>query len=281
MPLTQIRAFHRPDHIEGAWHLLTRGPDVRLVGGGSDLAIRCPSEVRVLVDLAHVGLDRIQVADDGSITVGAMVTLTEMMEHPALRALPSGVVSEMMVHVGSPLLRNAASIGGHLARGWLSDVIPVLLVLNASVGYFDGEHRTATLDRYYDDGVHHGRHILTTVTIPPTSHGQTAAFLRFSRSGYDHALANAACLVDFEDGNVSTARIALSAGFRAAIRQPASESRLVGSGLTDTDIDAAVAALEIEAHTDWLASAEYRAHLARTLVARCLRIALERGGGGS
>ena len=62
MPLTQIRAFHRPDHIEGAWHLLQEGPEVRLVGGGSELAIRCPSEVQVLVDLAHLGLDRIDAA---------------------------------------------------------------------------------------------------------------------------------------------------------------------------------------------------------------------------
>ncbi len=281
MPLTQIRAFHRPDHIEGAWHMLQEGPEVRLVGGGSELAIRCPEEVRVLVDLAHLGLDRIEVADDGSITLGAMVTLTDMLEHPELRALPSGVIQEMMVHVGSPLLRNAASIGGHLARGWLSDVIPVLLVLDSSVEFFDGEYRTATLDRYYTDSIHDGLHILTAVTIPPASDGQAAAFLRFSRSAYDHALANAACLVDIEDGRVGTARIALSAGFRAATRQPVSESLLVGSGLTTDDITAAVSALEIDAHSDWLASADYRSHLARTLVGRCLNLARKRAGGGS
>lgn len=281
MPLTQIRAFHRPDHIEGAWHLLQEGPEVRLVGGGSELAIRCPSDVRVLVDLAHVGLDGIEVAEDGSIALGAMVTLTDMMEHPALRALPSGVMHEMMVHVGSPLLRNAASIGGHLARGWLSDVIPVLLVLDASVELFDGEYRTVTLDRYYQEGIHEGLHILTRVTIPAASSGQAAAFLRFSRSAYDHALANAACLVDIDEGSVNTARIALSAGFRAATRQPASESRLIESRLTDEDINAAVSALEVDAHSDWLASAEYRSHLARTLVGRCLHLARERAGGGS
>ena len=126
----------------------------------------------MLVDLAHLGLDRIEVAGDGSIRLGAMVTLTDMMEHPALRALPSGVIHEMMVHVGSPLLRNAASIGGHLARGWLSDVIPVLLVLDASVEFFDGEHRTAGLDRYYEERLHEGPHILTGVAIPPAGDRQ-------------------------------------------------------------------------------------------------------------
>ena len=87
--------------------------------------------------------------------------------------------------------------------------------------------------------------------------------------------------MELEEGRVGSARIALSAGFKAAARQPASESRLVGHPLTDEAIDASVSALEFDAHSDWLASAEYRTHLARTLVGRCLHLARERLGGGS
>ncbi len=281
MSLSQIQAFHRPNHIEQVWHLLQEGPEVRLVGGGSELAIRCPEEVEVLVDLAHVGMDTIEVADDGAISVGAMATLTDMMEHPALRRLPSSVIEEMMVHVGSPLLRNAASIGGHLARGWLSDVIPVLLVLDASVEYYVGEYRQITLERYYADGVHERLHVLTRVVIPAPVEGQHAAFLRFSRSAYDHALANAACRLDVSQGRATQVRLALSAGFRAATRQPAAEARLAGTLITEEDVTAAIDQLEITAHSDWLASAEYRAHLAQTLAGRCLRLARDRSGGGA
>ena len=281
MPLSQIEAFHRPTHIEQVWHLLQEGPAVRLVGGGSELAIRCPNDVEVLVDLAHLGLDAIDVAEDGSISVGAMATLTDMMESPALRSLPSDVLGEMMVHVGSPLLRNAASIGGHLARGWLSDVIPVLLVLDASVEYYDGEYQRVAMDHYYREGIHERLHVLTRVLIPAPQEGHRAAFLRFSRSAYDHALANAACRLDLRLGKVEEVRIALSAGFRAATRQPGAEASLDGGGIAEEDIAVAVEHLEVEAHSDWLASAEYRAHLARTLVARCLRLARERSGGES
>jgi CO/xanthine dehydrogenase FAD-binding subunit len=281
MSLSQIRAFHRPNHMEQVWHLLQEGPEVRLVGGGSELAIRCPEEVEVLVDLAHLGLDTIEASDDGAISVGAMATLTDVMEHPAVRSLPSDVVGEMMVHVGSPLLRNAASIGGHLARGWLSDVIPVLLVLDATVEYFDGEYRQTTLEAYYVDGVHERLHVLTRVVIPPPTVGQHAAFLRFSRSTYDHALANAACRLDVSEGRATQVRLALSAGFRAATRQPAAEARLAGTPISEDDIAAAIDELEITAHSDWLASAEYRAHLAQTLARRCLRLARDRSGGAA
>lgn len=281
MALAQIQAFHRPNHMDQVWHLLQQGPEVRLVGGGSDLAIRCPEEVEVLVDLAHLGLNGIELAEDGAISIGAMATLTDMMEHPALRRLPSDVLGEMMVHVGSPLLRNAASIGGHLARGWLSDVIPVLLVLDASVEYFDGEYQQTTLEVYYSDRVHERLHVLTRVVIPGPKEDQHAAFLRFSRSAYDHALANAACRLDVSKGRAAQVRLALTAGFQAATRQPAAEARLAGSLITEEDITAAVDQLDIAPHSDWLASAEYRAHLAQTLVRRCLRQARDRSGGGA
>ena len=44
-----IQAFHRPRTVERVWQLLEEGgPSVRLVGGGTDLAIRCPPEVHAL-----------------------------------------------------------------------------------------------------------------------------------------------------------------------------------------------------------------------------------------
>ncbi len=279
MPVTQIRAFHRPDRIQQVWHLLQEGPQVRLVGGGTDLTIHCPPEVRVLVDLSHLGIGGITVEADGSIRIGATATLSEMLEHPELRRCASGVVPEMLVHVGSPLLRNAATIGGHLARGYLSDVVPVLLALDAEIEVFDGGTRRLPLDVYYRDGVHDTLHIVTAVVVPPRA-DDLAAFLRFSRSGFDHALVNTACRVHMSDGVVTDARVAVGAGPGVARLLPAAFGYLVGSTLDDSAIDAAAAeARTLETHSSWIASAEYRSHLAVTLVGRCLRVIRERIGG--
>ena len=58
-------------------------------------------------------------------------------------------------------------------------------------------------------------------------------------------------------------------------------SILAGSAIAEEDIAAAIEQLEIDAHSDWLASAEYRTHLAGTLVARCLRLASGMSGGAT
>ncbi len=54
--------------------------------------------------------------------------------------------------MGSPLLRNAATIGGHLARRRYSDIVPVLLALDATVTVFDGTERTLPLAAFYAEG---------------------------------------------------------------------------------------------------------------------------------
>jgi CO/xanthine dehydrogenase FAD-binding subunit len=281
MPVNQIRAFHRPDRIQQVWHLLAEGPQVRLVGGGTDLTIHCPAEVRVLVDLSHLGIGGISEEADGSIRVGAMATLSEVLEHPELRRRASGVIADMLVHVGSPLLRNAATVGGHLARGYLSDVVPVLLALDAEIELFDGETRRLPLDLYYHDGVHDTPHIVTAVIVPSFL-DDAAAFLRFSRSGFDHALVNTACRVRLTDGVVSDARVAVGAGPGVAHLLPAASGGLVGSPLDDSVIARAAAlAGGVETHSNWIASAEYRSHLAVTLVDRCLRMVRDRLEGGA
>lgn len=278
MPVTQIRAFHRPDRIQQAWHLLEEGPQVRLVGGGTDLAIHCPGEVRVLVDLAHLGIDRIEHRPDGFTSIGAMTTLSELLEHPVSESHASGVLAEMLVHVGSPLLRNAATVGGHLARGRLSDVIPVLVALDAEVELFSGRWQRMSLEDYYSTSEHEQPHILTSLELPPVSETSAAAFLRFSRSAFDHAIVAVACRVDAgPDGTAEDVRVVVGTGGGVARRVEAAEDALRGRPFGVEAISAAAASSsEVETRGSWIASAEYRRHLAGVLVERCLHAILSR-----
>jgi CO/xanthine dehydrogenase FAD-binding subunit len=277
-----IEAFHRPRSIERVWQLLEEGgPSIRLVGGGTDLAIRCPPEVQALVDMTGLGLDRIVGSGDGTIRVGAMATLTKLLEHPLTSEHAGGVMTEMLVHVGSPLLRNAATIGGHLARGRLSDVVPVCLALDAGVVVYDGEYHSMELDSYYRRLAHRAPHVLTEVTFPPLPARSATSFLRFSRSAFDHALVNVACRADMEDGIVSRARVAVGASFGPASLMPGAESLLVGSSLDDEVIDeaASTVALVVDVDPTWMVGDDYRRHLAETLVRRSLNHVRHRLGG--
>lgn len=282
MSVPSIQAFHRPLSIERVWQLIEEGgPSIRLVGGGTDLAIHCPPEVRALIDLAGLGLDKVFVGEDHAVHVGAMATLTAMLEHPVTAQHAGGVISDMLTHVGSPLLRNAATIGGHLARGRLSDVVPVCLALDADVVVYDGAHHRMRLDAYYRRLAHRSPHLLTELVLPALPPRSATVFLRFSRSGYDHALVAVATRVDLADGVVQSARVAVGARLGPACLIPGAEAVLVGSALDDEAIEEAAGVVEdvVDVDGSWMASTEYRRHVAATLVRRSLTAVRRRLGG--
>jgi CO/xanthine dehydrogenase FAD-binding subunit len=279
--VTGIEAYHRPAALEEAWQLLREGgPAVRLVGGGTDLTIHCPPEVTRLVDLGGLGLDGIRAASDGSVSMGATATLTDLLESPALSGYLGGVIAEMLVEVGSPLLRNAATIGGHLARGRLSDVVPVLLAVDASVEVFDGGTHTLSLLDYYADGRHHRPHLLTRVFLPAPPAGAAAAFVRFAKSGFDHAIVNCACRVDLDGERITHSRVVVGQAPGLAHRVPAAEEELSGEELVRGAVARAARAARrtVPATGDWAASSDYRSQLIEVMVSRCLEVAAERAG---
>jgi CO/xanthine dehydrogenase FAD-binding subunit len=284
MSVSWIEAFHRPQTIERVWQLLDEGGSTtRLVAGGTDLAIHCPPEVRTLVDLARVELNRIRRADDGAIRVGAMASLTEMLEDPLVTAHAGGVIATTLVHVGSPLLRNAATIGGHLARGRLSDIVPVCLALDARVSIYDGAYHQMSLDGYYRRQAHQARHILTDLVLPALPERSASVFLRFSRSAYDLALVAVACRVDLDGTSVSQARVAVGASYGPASLVPGAQTLLVGSTLDGAVIDEAGAIVEdvIDVDASWMVGEDYRRHVAATLVRRALTEIRDRLGGAT
>jgi len=274
-----ITTYLRPSSLEEAWsHVAPGDPTLRLLSGGADLTIHAPPEIATLVDVGRV-LDRTIVnRPDGSIWMGAMATLTDVMEHPEIALLGGGVVPEMMVHVGNPLLRNFSTIGGHVARGKLSDVVPVLLALDTRIEFFDGEQQTALLQEYYDQGLHKLPHIVTGLSLPQLPERSAAAFLRFARTAFDFAILNIACRVDLGREQPDHVRIVLGATPRRSQRASDAEAIIQEQGLTSAAIqEAAVAARgEIWTGGGWVASSEYRSNLVEVLTRRCLQVVNER-----
>jgi CO/xanthine dehydrogenase FAD-binding subunit len=270
MPLTQIQRYERPADAETAWRLLRDGgAATRLLGGGTDLAVSCPPGVQALVDLGAAGLRYIEA--DGDIRIGAMATFTDMLEHPVLAAHAAGVIPHMLSRVGSVLHRNSATIGGHLARGRMSDVIPALLALDASVVTYDGQRRSVALGDYYAG--ERAPHLVLEVVLPVLPERSAAAFLRFSRTEFDHSILNGCCRVDPDGDRVGAARVVVGETAILGRRVGAAEEILAGAALTDDVITRAAAATRasVETRGDWVASAEYRTHLAGVVVERCLR----------
>jgi CO/xanthine dehydrogenase FAD-binding subunit len=269
MAVVHATAYRRPETLEEAYHAL--GPGVVPVAGGTDVILHAPAGTRTLLDLSALSLD--YVKDKKGFAVGAMTTLTGMLEHPGLAAHLDGVLARTLRHVGTPLLRNAATIGGHLARGRLSDIVPTLLAMDTTISIFDGKPRSMPLAQFYADELHRERLLITEIGIPAAAADTAAGFLKLSLTHFDLALLNCACLVRLgKDGNVEACRIVVGETPALGAAVPVAEGELTGGLLNDDSIAAAAstAAESVEFGTDSRASAAYRKELAAVAVRRVL-----------
>jgi aerobic carbon-monoxide dehydrogenase medium subunit len=302
MAVPGIEAYHRPRDVDTAWQLLREGgAAVRLLAGGSDLIVSCPAGVTTLVDLQAAGLGGIGAAGDGGLVIGAMATFTDLLEHPAVAGYAGGVIGELLNGFGSLLHRNSGTIGGHLARARMSDLVPTLLALDARVEVQTDTRDELALEDYLAGTL--GPHVLTAVHLPAPA-GRVAGFARISRTTFDHSLVTGCVALRVADGGadqagggdgraaggdgraaggdeadtgstataVVDARVAVGEAGTLGRRLPAAEAALVGHPLDDDAVAAAVDATRetVEVREHGATSADYRRHLSGVVVARCL-----------
>ena len=274
-----IAHYHRPPDLDTAWGLLRdAGGSARLLAGGSHLVLRCPPEVDTLIDLSAAGLSGVTPRADGSLAIGAMTTFSDLLAAASVTDHLGGLLHDVLADFGSVLHRNQATVGGHLARAWMSDLIPGLLAADAEVVVRTEDTRTQPLADYL--AAPPGAHVLTEVHLPAPVSPAAGAFTRFSRSAFDHALLNVACVAHLDAGSVRTARVVIGETGVLGRRLPDAEAALTGRPLTEATIRAAAQAVVagLDPRQDALASADYRRHLAGVGTRRCLQLAAQRLG---
>ena len=130
------REYKRAESLEEAWQLNQKRP-TRVLGGMIWLKME-NINVGTAIDLSGLGLDTIEETDEG-VSIGAMVTLRQLELHPGLSAYTDGAVRESVRHIVGVQLRNLATVGGSIySRFGFSDVLTMLLALNASVELYKG-----------------------------------------------------------------------------------------------------------------------------------------------
>ena len=118
--------------LDGALALLAVTPTAVVLNGGTDLMVEI-NFGRKRPD-AVVAIDRVgelrDLSVNGTVRMGAGVTFTTMLE----RDCGSAALREAARTVGSPQIRNAATIGGNVATSSpAGDALPVLAALDAKV----------------------------------------------------------------------------------------------------------------------------------------------------
>ena len=271
--------YHRPTTVAEAVGLLQQNPDAKVLAGGHSLLpamklrLAAPS---ALVDLSQVeGLTGIST--NGSVVIGAMTTYAELRDSAALKsALP--IIPDTAYQVGDPQVQAVGTLGGSLAHADpASDFTAVALALDASVKAVgaDGERTISAEDLFVDLFTTSlaADEVLTEIQIPAAAGRTGMAYEKFRHPASGYAVVGVAAVVSVgADGNVETARIAVTGATSKATRATAAEQALVGQPLAAESIAAAAALANqgLELNGDHYASAEYRAHLIGVYTRRAL-----------
>ncbi|MCD9198737.1 FAD binding domain-containing protein [Aeromicrobium wangtongii] len=112
-------AYERASSLDQAVGLLAASDvPARLLAGGTNLVDLMKLEVEtpgLLVDVNHLGLDRVEDTDSGGLLIGAMVRNADLAADPRVRERYP-VLARALLSAASGQIRNLATTGGNLLQ---------------------------------------------------------------------------------------------------------------------------------------------------------------------
>lgn len=222
------------------------------------LETRQRRDVDGVVDLAALNLSYLQQAG-ASLRVGAMTTLTDLVEHPLGADLAGGILPRTARFEGPLNLRNAATVGGLIALAEPdSELFAALLALNAAVVTVDrdGVESCRQLDDFAlpTSGPAGGPALITEIRLPLDL--AASGHARIARTPMDRCIV-AAVVVAALNGRSS------QGGPAAAQDDIVTRAALCGVGPRPL-----LAGRPLAPKGDYKGSAAYRAAMAEVVVRR-------------
>ncbi|WP_346910930.1 molybdopterin cofactor-binding domain-containing protein [uncultured Roseibium sp.] len=256
-----MRIFKPETPSQAVTMLAEAGPQARLSAGSSafqaEWSLGKPRPT-ALIDIS--GLDGLSgiVATDSAVTIGANVTLSEIIASPEV-AEGCPLLAEAARRVGATTIRHRATLGGNI--GWrIGCLLPALLVLGAELEVLteDGTQTVPLADWLVPPSA---PALLTGVVIPCQNAETRTGFRKIGlRAAFTPSVIAVAGSLSLKDGIVEAARLAVGGGPVPAARLAEAEQRLTGQRYDAVDWSAVRVAIEAEiaAPDDTFRSARYR-----------------------
>jgi carbon-monoxide dehydrogenase medium subunit len=269
--------------------LADRGPDAKVVAGGTDLLPQMKTgmlRTGCVVDLTGVSqLRQLAWANGSGLRIGAAVTARTLERDPGVNAAYPAI-AESGALVGSVQVRNLATLGGNLCNAAPSaDMAPPLLALDAEA-VIAGPHGTRRMPfASFFLGVRRTvlapGELLVEIAVPHPGSQSGGNYRRHTpRRELDIAVVGVASQLTLSKGVCTKARIALASVAPTPVRAAVAERMLEGQPVTPELIERAAGAAVEAARpiSDQRGSADFRRHLVRVLTRRTLTTALARVG---
>ncbi len=264
----------------------------RVIAGGTDVIPQMRHrdfEVEALVDITRLpGMDLIEEEGD-EVFLGGIVTHAQVASSPLIKE-KAGLLAEGAARVGSPQIRNIATVAGNVVSGQpAADTSIPLLALNARVTIASREgDRTLPLTDFFlgigKTALDSSKEILTRIRFKALGENEGGCYLRLSkRQALALPMLVCSCVVRVEPENrvIEEASIALGPVAPTPFRATQAEAKLRNAPITRETLDAAsdISMGECTPRDSLLrGSCEYREEMVKVFVRRSLKGALEQAG---
>lgn len=268
--------YFQPQSLEEALELKKKIPNSRFIAGGTDLMVQIRGgelKPSALISLRSIP-DLSSIEINGNIRIGAMTTVTDLINNPDLENQAKLLVDAAR-RLGSPQIRNAATVGGNLCNcSPCADLALALLVLEAKarIESLSGT-QDIPLQKFFEGP---GKsclspdQILTDIFIEPVSSNTKSVFLKKGRVKMDLAVASVALLLEMEGETCRKARVAAGSTAPVPLRLQKVEVLLEGRVLSPELADQAqrMASESVAPISDVRGTEEYRRQIVGVYVKR-------------
>lgn len=264
---------------------LLGGDDVKALAGGQSLLPLMKLRLAApgtLVDLRNVPELQGIRSDGAGVIYGAMTTYMQAIDSPITQS-KTPLVAQALRQVGDLQVRARGTIGGSLAHADPAGDLPaVALALNARMHAVGPQgERDIAGSQFFTDMLTTAlqpSELLSWVRFEGTDTPHTgSAYVKHRHPASGYAVVGVAAVVRLDaQGVCQEARVGITGAGSHAIRASGVEQALSGQPFTHAAAEASTHAAEgLDLLSDYYASADYRAHLARTLTLRALNQAAQ------
>jgi CO/xanthine dehydrogenase FAD-binding subunit len=222
----------------------------KLLGGGTDLIIALKNkQVRpnAVIDLKNIEELNYIKSDNGYIRIGSMTTFTDIVESELIKS-QARVLQESCEVMGSPQIRNMATIGGNIVNASpAADSVPALIALDAEVKLESVSGVRVLKVQDILQGINKTNlkenEVLTEISFKVPSENAVTGFRKLGRrAALSIARLSVACVFEAEDNTTRCGdiRIALGAVAKNPFRATGAEEVLKGKDLSLKLIDECV-----------------------------------------